>query len=767
MGDDITIGVTEITNLIEVTSQPNDQIIDIGVTDNTDNVTINVTPSVIEINIIKGDGVSATVSSVNGYVGDVVLTKTDLGLSNVDNTSDLNKPISTATQSALDLKVPYIGAISNVNLGEFQLLSGQITFDQTPTQTAGVGVLRWNDTDGTLDLGLKGGNVTLQLGQEQIVRVVNKTGSNLTEAGYQAVYTSGAQGQRLKVDLALANSDLTSAGTLGLITENILINQEGFVTTNGLVRGINTTGSLQSETWADGDILYLSPITAGKLTNIKPTAPQHSVTIGVCVYAHITQGSIFVKVDNGYELEELHNVLINTAINNDALIYESATGLWKNKTISSALGYTPENVANKSDSYTVSSSTTYASTKALVDGLATKANDANVVHKTGDEAMSGSLESSKNFIVNRNPVNFGGLMIQTSGISRWYTYADNTNESGFNAGSNYKINRFDDAGLFLGIPLEINRATGVTSLTSLSLTDGTNTYSNSLGTIAGNTGQPFYQSNKGYYLFKPSVSTIVPRFYIMPNGTATGTASKFEMFTTDYVSDGENYSGLNIITNATNNDIQIGSNRLGTGSRLKMVLGGDYVGSVLQSTSSRIELFTDNSIGLNSSGGEVTFGENTTDPFSFSIANQYTFKNPTTNQATRVNIVGNGTSSGVLAYGTGSIRNANTSVISGTSDYVISLNKNNTGTVVTDYAKIFGATGNLVLKDGAVITDDGVNRLQVNGSVKSTQYRLSALNTAPATATSTGTLGEIRVTATHIYVCTATNIWVRTALATW
>lgn len=359
MGDDITIGVTEITNLIEVTSQPNDQIIDIGVTDNTDNVTINVTPSVIEINIIKGTGGggSGAVSSVNGYIGDVVLTKTDLGLGNVDNTSDLDKPISTATQSALDLKVPYTGATSNVNLGEFQLSTGQITFDQTPTQSAGVGVMRWNDTDGTLDLGLKGGNVTLQLGQEQVVRIVNKTGSNLTEAGYQAVYTSGAQGQRLKVDLALANADLTSAGTLGIVTENIAVNQEGFVTTNGLVRGINTTGSLQGETWIDGDILYLSPNIAGRITNIKPIAPQHLVVIGVCVYAHITQGSIFVKVDNGYELDELHNVLITAIANNEGLFYETSTGLWKNKSISTILGYTP-----------VSSATTISTTSPLSGG---------------------------------------------------------------------------------------------------------------------------------------------------------------------------------------------------------------------------------------------------------------------------------------------------------------------------------------------------------------------------------------------------------------
>jgi len=66
-------------------------------------------------------------------------------------------------------------------------------------------------------------------------------------------------------------------------------------------------------------------------------------------------------------------------------------------------------------------------------------------------------------------------------------------------------------------------------------------------------------------------------------------------------------------------------------------------------------------------------------------------------------------------------------------------------------------------------TDDGIatNKLQVNGNVKATQFRISALNTAPASATDTGTLGEVRITATYIYVCTATNTWVRTALTTW
>jgi hypothetical protein len=208
-----------------------------------------------------------------------------------------------------------------------------LDFNTAAAHTVVAGELAWNNTDGTLDLGLKGGNVTLQIGQEQIVRVVNKTATNvnLLEANYQVVRITGAQGQRLKVDLALATTNALSAQTIGVVTETINDNQEGFITVSGLVRGINTTGSLQTETWADGDIIYLSPTTAGNITNVKPIAPNHLIVIGYVVSAHITQGSIYVKVDNGYELDELHNVTIATPLNNDVLTYETSSSLWKNK----------------------------------------------------------------------------------------------------------------------------------------------------------------------------------------------------------------------------------------------------------------------------------------------------------------------------------------------------------------------------------------------------------------------------------------------------
>ena len=211
------------------------------------------------------------------------------------------------------------------------------TFNTTPTGAWAVAKLIWNDTDGTLDLWLKGWNVTLQVWQEEVVRVVNKTWATLTEANYQAVKITGAQWQRPKVELAQWDNDLNSATTIWLVTETISDNQEGFITISWIVRNINTTWSLQSETWADGDILYLSPTTAGQITNIKPTAPNHTVIIWWCIYAHSTQGKIFVKVDNWYELEELHNVTstnYTSPIDADSILtLDSINSLWKRLTL--------------------------------------------------------------------------------------------------------------------------------------------------------------------------------------------------------------------------------------------------------------------------------------------------------------------------------------------------------------------------------------------------------------------------------------------------
>jgi len=200
-----------------------------------------------------------------------------------------------------------------------------------------VGATEWNNNLGISQTLLKGGSVSLKNGVDLVARIVNKVVPNttLTKAAYQAVKVSGATGGRLSVELAQGDTDLNSADTIGLVIETIATNQEGFIITVGQIEDINTTGSLQGETWADGDVLYLSPTTAGRLTNIKPTgATGHIVVIGYVEYSHAVNGKIYVKIMNGWELDELHNVYIDptTLANDQVLTYESATQLWKNKT---------------------------------------------------------------------------------------------------------------------------------------------------------------------------------------------------------------------------------------------------------------------------------------------------------------------------------------------------------------------------------------------------------------------------------------------------
>lgn len=164
--------------------------------------------------------------------------------------------------------------------------------------------------------------VTVNLGQEEVVRVRNNTGSTVTDG--TAVYINGATGNHPTVARAQANSEATSTGTIGVATHDIVNNADGYITTSGLVRGINTSS------FATGAALYLSPSVAGGITTTKPSSPDHTVLLGYCVYQHAVNGIIYVHVQNGYELDELHDVKITGLANGNLLQYDSVLGYWKN-----------------------------------------------------------------------------------------------------------------------------------------------------------------------------------------------------------------------------------------------------------------------------------------------------------------------------------------------------------------------------------------------------------------------------------------------------
>jgi len=161
--------------------------------------------------------------------------------------------------------------------------------------------------------------------------VKNASGVALT-AG-QVVYITGADGTNMLIGLADADADATSATTIGLLENDLAINGHGYVVTEGLLAGINTTGATA------GDPVWLSSTPGGKLYGLanKPYAPAHLVYLGVVTRVNSNNGEIFVSVNNGWELDELHNVLISTPVaNNEVLAYDSTSGLWINQTASEA-----------------------------------------------------------------------------------------------------------------------------------------------------------------------------------------------------------------------------------------------------------------------------------------------------------------------------------------------------------------------------------------------------------------------------------------------
>jgi hypothetical protein len=192
----------------------------------------------------------------------------------------------------------------------------------------------------------------------------------------QVVYAFGGQGDRMTVKLANNVGDSTSAQTVGVVlSTSIAANQKGVIITQGLLDGLSI---LPTATFSDGDPLYLGA-TAGSITNIKPYAPNHLVYLGnVTTASNGASGRWYVRVQNGYELDELHNVQAQAPSLNDTLWYDNTVSpaQWKTASISTVLGFTPENVANKENTTLDTSTTKYPTNRLTKEYADAKVTDA-------------------------------------------------------------------------------------------------------------------------------------------------------------------------------------------------------------------------------------------------------------------------------------------------------------------------------------------------------------------------------------------------------
>lgn len=151
----------------------------------------------------------------------------------------------------------------------------------------------------------------------------------------QAVYVTGStglSGTNMLVNRASNGIEMTSSKTMGLLETSLTKNDIGYVITEGLLSGIDTSaaGSAGDPVWLgiDGNLIY-------GLTN-KPVAPAHLVFIGIVTRKQQNNGEIFVKVQNGFEVEELHNVVLTGKAAGDTIVWNGGT--WVNRNINGATG---------------------------------------------------------------------------------------------------------------------------------------------------------------------------------------------------------------------------------------------------------------------------------------------------------------------------------------------------------------------------------------------------------------------------------------------
>jgi hypothetical protein len=292
-----------------------------------------------------------------------------------------------------------------------------IQWDLTPSlpETAPAeGLTYWNEDDGTLNIGMPGGEVNLQVGQEMIKPVANVTGSTILNG--TPVYISGVSGNRLTVAPADAEFGVGVAfRTYAVATEDIAHNDTGYVTKLGVVRGIDLSS------FSGGDALYLAVGGSGVIENYytatPPTAPDVTVLVGIVEKA-TASGELEVRITTIPNLNSLSDVNDSGQASEDMLIWDAPNNVWKSSTVQT-VQLEPTGFPNRTDttiSFNVSSpdrTFTIAPTGSTFDYW----REAKQVTKTGSQTVQISdttglhyiyFDSSDDLVSSTTPWTFDG-----------------------------------------------------------------------------------------------------------------------------------------------------------------------------------------------------------------------------------------------------------------------------------------------------------------------------------------------------------------------
>ena len=224
--------------------------------------------------------------------------------------------VDTATLSTKYLRIvdttnKFVSSVTSLNDSTIRVIKGPNTTDITIRSSATV-------TNAT----------------RLITTVYNNSGVTITKG--TVVYINGRHSSNYPTILpAQANNEDNSYKTFAIVDNNILNNQTGIVVQSGNISNLN----LPTASFTDGDIVYLSPTIAGGITNVKPLAPNHICKLGSVTRAHPTLGSIEVKIDNGWQLDELSDVSIPLVPADSVILqFSRVDSLWHDVTINNAIG---------------------------------------------------------------------------------------------------------------------------------------------------------------------------------------------------------------------------------------------------------------------------------------------------------------------------------------------------------------------------------------------------------------------------------------------
>ena len=228
----------------------------------------------------------------------------------VNNVNELTTPTDAQFYAANPVPTSALGTASNG-----QLFIGNGTGFTKATLTAGTGVAITNGS----------GSITIDAtNAQEILTATVKNAESVAITKGQVVYLFSATGGFPSVKLAYNTTDATSAKTFGVVSDtSIAPNGTGTVTCVGVVDGLNLG------TYSDGDTVYLGA-TPGSFTATKPYAPNHLVYVGIIERANSGNGELYVRIQNGYELDEIHDVQITTPpASGSLLIRDNTLSLWK------------------------------------------------------------------------------------------------------------------------------------------------------------------------------------------------------------------------------------------------------------------------------------------------------------------------------------------------------------------------------------------------------------------------------------------------------